>query len=81
MHNLLAIAWNSIVSVAKKIEDNMLHIMTVQVIALQPTVPQNPVANPLYALFKVPNALVIKWVHMPMGNLKAAKPWPKLAKA
>ena len=37
--------------------------------------------SPLHALFKAPNALIIKWVHLPSGKLKAAKLWPKLAKA
>ena len=78
---MLAIAPNAIVSVAKKFEDNVLHMMIAPVIALQLTVPQNPVANPPHALLEAPNALVIKLVCMPTGKLKAAKLWPSPAKA
>ena len=34
MHNVPAIAWNAIVSVAKKVEDNFLHMMTALVVML-----------------------------------------------
>ena len=60
IHNIPVAAWNAIVSVAKKVEDNVLHMMTTLVIALQSTTPQNPVANLPHALLRVPNALVIK---------------------
>ena len=60
VHNALAIAQNAIISVAKKVEDNIVHIMTAPIIALQPTILQNPVANPLCTLLKAPNTLVIK---------------------
>ena len=60
VHNALAIAWNTIISAAMKVEDNVLHVMTAPVIAPQPTVPQDAMANPPHALLKVPNALVIK---------------------
>ena len=56
---MLAIAENTVLSVAKKVEDNVLHIMTAPVIVLQSAAPQNLVANMLHALFKAPNALVI----------------------
>ena len=60
VHNVLAAAWNTIVSVAKKVKDNVLHMMTAPVIVLQSAVPQNPVANPPHTLLRSPNALVIK---------------------
>ena len=60
IHNVLKAARNAIVSIAKKVEDNILHVMSTPVIALQPAMPQTPVANPLRALLKLPNALVIK---------------------
>ena len=46
VHNAPAIAWNTIISVAKKVEDNVLHVMTALVTTLQPTVLQDPAANP-----------------------------------
>ena len=76
-----AIVWNVKVSVAKKVEDKILHMMTEPVIALQPAVPQDPAAKPPCTLLKATNALFIKQVHMLVGKLKAAKPWPKPAKA
>ena len=58
--NAPAIAQDTIMSMAKNIKDNVLHMMTALFIVLQPTVLQNPVAHPSFALLKVPNALVIK---------------------
>ena len=66
---------------AKKVEDNILHMVTATVIVPQPTAPQDPAANPPHTLLKAPNALVIKYICMPMGNLKAVKLWSKPAKA
>ena len=80
-HNVPAGAWNTIVSLAKKVGDNILHMMTIMVIVPQTTTLKNPAANPLHALLGVPNALVIKWVYMHIGKLKASKPWPELSKA
>ena len=60
VRNVLAIARNAIVSVVKKVENNILHVITTPVFMLQPTLLQDPVTNPLYALFKAPNTLVIK---------------------
>ena len=74
VHNMMAVARNAVMSVAKKVKDNVLHMMTALDIVLQPTVLQNPVSNILYALLKTPNALVLKKVCMLMGNLKAKKP-------
>ena len=60
VHNAPAIAQNAIISVAKKVEDNVLHMMTAPVIAPQPAIPQDIAANLPCALLKTPNALVIK---------------------
>ena len=79
VHNVLNIAQNTITLVAKKVEDNVLYVMIVPVIEPQPGILQNPAANLLHALLKAPNILVIKQVCMPLGKLKAAKLWPKLA--
>ena len=81
VHNVLAIAWNAIILVAKKVDDNVLHMMTAPVIVPQPAILQNPAANLLCALVKAPNALIIKQVCMALCKLKATKPWPEPAKA
>ena len=47
VHNAQGIAQNAIVSVAKKVEDNTLCMMTALVIVPQKAVQQHPVANPL----------------------------------
>ena len=60
VHNVPAAAWNTIISVAKKDQDNVLHMMTAPVIVLQPNIPQNPAASLPCALLRVPNALLIK---------------------
>ena len=60
VHNMPTAAHNAVVSVAKKVEDNVLYVMTVPVISPPSTAPKTPVANPLGALLRVPNALVIK---------------------
>ena len=81
VHNVPAIAQNAIVSMTKKVEDNVLHIKIVPMIELQPATPQNPVTKLLHTLLKVPNTLAIKKVRMPLHKLKAAKSWPKFAEA
>ena len=81
VHNVPMAAHNAIVSVAKKVEDNVLCVMTAPVVTLPSTAPKTPEANPPGILPKVPNALVIKKVCMPTGRLKVAKPWPELTKA
>ena len=61
-------AQNAIVSIAKKVKDNVLHVMTMLVTTMQFAALQNPVANPLSALLREPpstllrepNTLVIK---------------------
>ena len=49
VHNVLAIAQNVILFIAKKVKDNVLCMMAVLVIFLQTFTPQNPVAKPLCA--------------------------------
>ena len=39
VHNALAIGWNAIISAAKKVEDNVLCMMTALVATQQPTTP------------------------------------------
>ena len=60
VQNVLTAAQNAIVSIAKKVEDNVLHIITMPVIMPPSTTPKNPIANPPGTLCRVPNALVIK---------------------
>ena len=60
VHNALMAARNAVVSMAKKVEDNVLHMMTALVIMPPSTMPKNPEANPPGVLLKAPNALVIK---------------------
>ena len=81
VHNVPAAARNAIVSIAKKVKDNVLRVMTAPVIMLPSAVPKTPVSNPPDTLPKVSNALVIKQVHMPLGRLKVAKLWPELTEA
>ena len=60
VHNVPAIAQNIVMSAANKVKHNILHVMTAPVIAPLPALLQNQAANPLHALLKEPNALVIK---------------------
>ena len=60
VHNVPTAARNAIVSVAKKAEDNILHVMTAPVVTPPSTLPKTPEANPPGVLPKAPNALVIK---------------------
>ena len=60
VHNVLTAACNAIVSIAKKVNDNVLCMMTTLVIVLHSSMLQTPVANPLHALLRVSNALIIK---------------------
>ena len=59
VHNGQVIAWNAIEDNAKKVEDNVLHVMIATVILPQPTMLQDPASNPFSALLKAPNALII----------------------
>ena len=60
VHNMPAIAQNAVISVGKKVEDNILHIMIALVVTQQPTTPKNPAHNPLCTLLKAPNAFFVK---------------------
>ena len=60
VHNVPTAARNAVVSVAKKVEDNVLHVMTAPVVTPPSTTPNTPEADPPGILPKVPNALVIK---------------------
>ena len=53
-------ARNAVVSMAKKVEDNVLRVMTMPVVTPPSAMPKTPEANPLGILPKAPNALVIK---------------------
>ena len=59
VHNMPMAARNAIVSVAKKVKDNVLCVMTVPVVMPPSATLKTPEANPLGVLPKVPNALVI----------------------
>ena len=60
VHNTPTAARNAIVSMAKKVKDNVLRVMTVPVVTLPSAAPKTPEANPLGILPKAPNTLVIK---------------------
>ena len=60
VYNMPTTAWNAIVSVANKVEKNVLHVMTMPVITLPSAVPKSPTTNPLSALLRAPNAPIIK---------------------
>ena len=60
VHNVLTAARNAVVSMAKKVEDNVLHVMTAPVITPPSAALSTPEADPPGVLPKAPNALVIK---------------------
>ena len=60
VHNVPTAARNAIVSMAKKVEDSVFHVMTTPVVTWPSTTPKTPEATPLGVLPKAPNALVIK---------------------
>ena len=60
VHNTLIAARNTVMSMAKKVEDNILCVMTVLVVMPPSAMPNTPEANPPGILPKAPNALVIK---------------------
>ena len=71
--NAPTISQNAMVSKAQKVEDNVLQMMTMPVIALQPTVPSNLVPNLPCTLFNGPNALIFKQVRLLSSKLEAMK--------
>ena len=60
VHNVPTACRNAVVSVAKKVEDNVLRVMTTPVVTPPSTMPKTPEANLPGVLLKAPNALVIK---------------------
>ena len=60
LHNVPTAAHKTMVCIAKKVKDNLLHVMTTPVIMPPSTIPKAPVANPPSALLRAPNALIIK---------------------
>ena len=60
VHNVPTATRNAIVSIAKKVEDNILRIMTMPVIMPPSAAPKTPLANPPSTLLRAPNALVIR---------------------
>ena len=60
VHSVPTSARNTIASIAKKVKDNILCVMTMPVIMLLSTTPKSPADNPPSALLRVPNALIIK---------------------
>ena len=60
VHNMATSVHNAVVSVAKKVKDNVLRVMTALVVTLPSATPKNLESNPLGVLPKAPNALVIK---------------------
>ena len=60
VHNAPKAAHNAIVSMAKTVKNNVLHVMTALVVMPPSTMLKTPEANPLGVLPKAPNTLVIK---------------------
>ena len=60
VHNMQTAAQNAIVSIVKKVEDNVLCIITVPVFMPPSATLKTPVANPPGTLLRGPNTLVIK---------------------
>ena len=60
VHNVLTAAQNAIVSIAKKVKDNILYMMTTPVIMLPSAMLKAPATNPPSALLRIPNTIVIK---------------------
>ena len=60
VHNAPMAARNAVVSVAKKVEDNVLRVMTAPVVTPPSATPTTQEADPPGVLPKAPNALIIK---------------------
>ena len=60
VHNAPTAARNAVMSVAKKVEDNVLRMMTAPVVMPPSAAPTTPEADSPGVLPKAPNTLVIK---------------------
>ena len=60
VHNTPTAARNAVVSVAKKVEDNVLRVMTAPVVTPPSAMPTTQEVDSPGVLPKAPNALVIK---------------------
>ena len=60
VHNVPTTTHNAIVSIAKKVEDNVLRVMTIPVITQPSAMLKSTATNPLSALLRAPNALANK---------------------
>ena len=60
VHSMPTAARNTIISIAKKVEDNVLCVMPAPVVTPPSAVPNIPEADPPGVLPKAPNTLVIK---------------------
>ena len=60
VQNVPMAAHNAVVSVAKKVEDNVLRVMTAPVVTPPSAMPTTQEADPPGVLPKAPNALIIK---------------------
>ena len=60
VHNVPTAARNTVVSMARKVKDNILRVMTAPVVMPPSAAPKTPEVNLLGFLPKAPNTLVIK---------------------
>ena len=60
VHNAPMAAHNAVMSVAKKVEDSVLHVITAPVVPPPSAAPNTPEADPPGIVPKAPNALVMK---------------------
>ena len=79
LHNAPVVTHNAVVSISLKLEDNVLQVITMLAIVIQPAISSKPAANPPCTLLKVANALVIKQMCIPSSKIKTTKLWPELA--
>ena len=60
VYNVPTAAQNAVMSMAKKVQDNVLHVMTMLVIMTPSSMLKIPASNPPVAFLRSLNALVIK---------------------
>ena len=60
VHNVTTAAQNTVVSIVKKVKDNILYVITVPVITPPSAALKTPVSNLKGTLLRAPNTLVIK---------------------